>query len=160
MKIGFERVRFVLWFVLVVVLLTAMFSVWRSMFSDTLNTVLEMTRLQLIDRANAYKQEWVLQGRPAHLQIEQAEIPMQHGWVFPSSIKELIVKSAILLYPDRKVLDWLPKVTALLRANGYQWRYQYGNRVQLDVELKDRYFAINASFDALNFDTLTTSKLK
>lgn len=67
MKIGFERVRFVLWFVLVVVLLTAMFSVWRSMFSDTLDTALEMTRLQLIDRANAYKQEWVLQGRPAPL---------------------------------------------------------------------------------------------
>lgn len=62
MKIGFERVRFVLWFVLVVVLLTAMFSVWRSMFSDTLHTALEMTRLQLIDRANTYKQEWVLQG--------------------------------------------------------------------------------------------------
>lgn len=95
MKIGFERVRFVLWFVLVVVLLTAMFSVWRSMFSDMLHTALEMTRLQLIDRANTYKQEWVLQGRPALLQIEQAEIPMQHGWVFPSSIKELIVKSAI-----------------------------------------------------------------
>ncbi|MDF4533200.1 MSHA biogenesis protein MshF, partial [Vibrio parahaemolyticus] len=63
MKIGFERTRFVLWLVLVMVLLTAMFSVWRSMFSDTLDTALEMTRLQLIDRANAYKQEWVLQGR-------------------------------------------------------------------------------------------------
>lgn len=49
MKIGFERVRFVLWFVLVVVLLTAMFSVWRSMFSDMLHTALEMTRLQLIN---------------------------------------------------------------------------------------------------------------
>nr|QIN53010.1 truncated MshF [Vibrio cholerae] len=31
MKIGFERTRFVLWLVLVMVLLTAMFSVWRSM---------------------------------------------------------------------------------------------------------------------------------
>ncbi|MDF4532846.1 MSHA biogenesis protein MshF, partial [Vibrio parahaemolyticus] len=41
---------------------------------------------------------------------------------------------------------WLPRVTAFQRANGYQCRYQYGDMVQLDVELKDRYFAINASF--------------
>lgn len=113
MKIGFERTRFVLWLVLVMVLLTAMFSVWRSMFSDTLDTALEMTRLQLIDRANAYKQEWVLQGRPAHLQIEQAEIPMQHGWVFPKLDQGVDCEKVLfLLYPDRKVLDWLPRVTA------------------------------------------------
>lgn len=62
MKIGFERVRFVLWFVLVVVLLTAMFSVWRSMFSDTLDTALEMTRLQLIDRANALSKSGYCKG--------------------------------------------------------------------------------------------------
>ncbi|EJL6266705.1 MSHA biogenesis protein MshF [Vibrio cholerae] len=147
MKIGFERTRFVLWLVLVMVLLTAMFSVWRSMFSDTLDTALEMTRLQLIDRANAYKQEWVLQGRPAHLQIEQAEIPMQHGWVFPKLDQGVDCEKVLfLLYPDRKVLDWLPRVIAIQRANGYQCRYQYGDMVQLDVELKDRYFAINASF--------------
>ncbi|QEO44407.1 MSHA biogenesis protein MshF [Vibrio tarriae] len=147
MKKGFERARFVLWLVLVVVLFMAMFSVWRSMFSDTLQTALYMARLQMTDRANTYKQEWVLQGRPAHLQIEQAEIPMQHGWIFPKIDQGVDCEKVLfLLYPDRKVLDWLPKVTATHRVHGYLCHYQYGDVVQIDVELKDRYFAIDASF--------------
>lgn len=147
MKKGFERARFVLWLVLVVVLFMAMFSVWRSMFSDTLQTALGMARLQMTDQANAYKQEWVLQGRPVNLQIEQATIPMQHGWIFPKRDQGVDCENVLfLLYPDRKVLDWLPRVTTIQKPNGYQCRYQYGDMVEVDVELKDRYFAIDASF--------------
>ncbi len=66
-----------------------------------------------------------------------------------------------MLVPDRRVLYGLPRDTAGQRANGYQRRNQYGDMGYLDVELKDLYFAINAScLMRLIFDTLTTSKRK
>ncbi|HCJ6892268.1 TPA: MSHA biogenesis protein MshF [Vibrio cholerae] len=147
MKKGFERARFAVWLLLVLVLIGALFSVWRSMSRETMQTAIEVTKQRMAERANIYKQEWVLQGRPEQLRFEQDRVFMQNGWVFPKLDQGVDCEKVLfLLYPDRKVLDWLPRVTAIQRANGYQCRYQYGDRVQLDVELKDRYFAINASF--------------
>ncbi|ENM5742315.1 MULTISPECIES: hypothetical protein [Vibrio] len=147
MKSGFERARFAVWVLLVLVLISALFSVWRSMSRETMQTAIEVTKQRMAERANTYKQEWVLQGRPEQLRFEQDRVFMQNGWVFPKVDQGVdCEKVLVLLYPDRKVLDWLPKVTSINLANGYRCDYQYSEIAQIEVELKDRFFAVNVRF--------------
>ncbi|TXZ08910.1 MSHA biogenesis protein MshF [Vibrio mimicus] len=142
------RSRLMLWALLVLILLSALFSMWNGMSRNTLKTAFEVATLSMTERANLYKQQWFLQGQPPSVHIEGKTIALSpSGWVFPKRDQGVDCEKLLtLLYPDLKVLDLLPTIDGENSTNGYQCRYQYGQRAVIWVELKGRHFAVNINF--------------
>ncbi|MDE1515807.1 MULTISPECIES: MSHA biogenesis protein MshF [Vibrio] len=144
MKHGLLRARLVVWWLLLLILLTALLAAWRAVWVDTAQTAIDITRLRMIERANLYKQQWLLQGRPNRLPIEQDQIVIQHGWVFPKREQTVDCEAVLsLLYPQRTLLNQWPRVTGIDLADGYRCHYQYGEREYIEVELNGRHFAVD-----------------
>ncbi|MGL4380411.1 MAG: MSHA biogenesis protein MshF [Vibrio sp.] len=144
MNSRFQRARLVVWWLLVLILLTALLAAWRTLWVDTAQTAIDITRLRMIERANRYKQQWLLQGQPDRLPIGKDQMVMQHGWIFPKREQAVDCEAVLsLLYPPRTLLNQWPRVTSIDLADGYRCHYQYGEREYIEVELNGRHFAVN-----------------
>jgi len=144
MSNGSRRARLAVWWLLVLVLLSALISGWRALSGDAEHTALALAKLRITEQANRYKQQWILQGRPQQLHIGQDWIAVQHGWLFPTQDHRVDCHALLaLLNPQRQILAQMPSVMSVDFVQGYRCTYQYGASAQLSVELSAGHFVVD-----------------
>lgn len=79
-----ERSRLILWALVVCSLIAALLMAWQPVNRELENTALALANKRIIERANTYKQEWLLRGRPESLEFDGKVLTFSaSGWVFP-----------------------------------------------------------------------------
>lgn len=58
-----RRSRFVIWSVVILSIITGLLAAWRTVETEATNTALIVVSKRILDRANLYKQQYLLNGR-------------------------------------------------------------------------------------------------
>lgn len=147
-----ERSRWVIWLVVLLVILLAFTMAWKKVEREASDTALVVASKRILERANYYKQQWLLSGQPKRLSIEDDSLSFTHnGWVIPQKMpyKTDCRYWLEILYPERKVLESLPKkITDNSSALAFSCHYLYSNEHAIYVELKDNKFSVSVSFSS------------
>ncbi|MDQ2166010.1 MULTISPECIES: MSHA biogenesis protein MshF [Vibrio] len=153
MKTAIERSQFVIWGLIVFVLLMALLSAWQSIEKEANQTALAVASSKIVERANFYKQDWLLKGRPSTLIANGRLLNMSAtGWVLPLAENESSIDCRYwlsLLYPDEQLLE--SKVISIESAhqvNQYQCRYVYSQKQVITIELLRDKFTVSVDFSA------------
>ncbi|EPZ5904082.1 MSHA biogenesis protein MshF [Vibrio fluvialis] len=107
-----ERSRLILWALVVCSLIAALLMAWQPVNRELENTALALANKRIIERANTYKQEWLLRGRPESLEFDGKVLTFSaSGWVFPREGGKVDCSMLLnWLYPDEKILNSLPDI--------------------------------------------------
>ncbi|XAW89761.1 MSHA biogenesis protein MshF [Vibrio sp. CDRSL-10 TSBA] len=150
-----------LWALVVLSLIAVMFSAWQPINRELQRTAFEVASGRMIERANFYKQEWLLRGKPQRSQIDGEWIEFSpHGWLYPrlgaktehgkgdngalhAEISGEVDCSALLalLYPDVRILNQPPRVTGTTLSNGYDCVFDYHGYNTIEIRLQNNKFS-------------------
>lgn len=71
-----------IWLLLVVAIFAVFVQIWRPVESEASKAAAEVSVKRMLERANLYKQEWLLQGKPQQLEMDGQRIPLSaYGWM-------------------------------------------------------------------------------
>nr|WP_244292225.1 hypothetical protein [Vibrio cidicii] len=102
----------------------------------------------MLEVANQYKQEWLLQGKPAQIVVEGQAVPLtRYGWVPLVDEQEQFAcqRWLALHYPDGKILDSsLQSVRERWINQAYQCEFNYVFKQIIVVYQKDKIQKISA----------------
>ncbi|ELG2044813.1 MSHA biogenesis protein MshF [Vibrio fluvialis] len=138
-----ERSRLILWALVVCSLIAALLMTWQPVNRELENTSLVLANKRIIERANTYKQEWLLRGRPASLEFDGKVLTFSaSGWVFPRE-GEKVDCSMLLnwLYPDEKILNSLPDIHGENVGAGYICYFDFYDHQTIKIILKNNRFS-------------------
>ena len=141
------RSRFVIWSVVILSIITGLLSAWRSVETEATNTALIVASKRILDRANLYKQQYLLNG---HRQMNDSGEPLSYsrtGWLLPIDQGDVSCDYWLeQLYPDGRVLGLdSPKIENLSDQFEYHCRYQYTEKHQIEILLKGERFRVKAN---------------
>lgn len=147
-----ERSRWVIWLVVLLVILLAFTMAWNKVEREASDTALVVASKRILERANYYKQQWLLSGQPKRLSIEGDSLSFTHnGWVIPQKTpyKTDCRYWLEVLYPESKVLESLPtKITDNSSALDFSCHYSYSDEHAIYVELKNNKFSVSVRFSS------------
>ena len=142
-----RRSRFVIWSVVILSIIAGLLSMWRSVEAEATNTALIVASKRILERANLYKQQYLLNGRE---QVNEAGEPLRYsrtGWLLPIEQTDVSCNYWLdQLYPNGKVLGLgHPKIEDLSDSAQYYCRYQYTEKHQIEILLKGERFRVKAN---------------
>ena len=142
-----RRSRFVIWSVVILSIITGLLAAWRTVETEATNTALIVASKRILDRANLYKQQYLLNGRQ---QFNDAGEPLGYsrtGWLLPIEQGNVSCDYWLeQLYPDGRVLGLdSPKIENLSDQFEYHCRYQYTEKHQIEILLKGERFRVKAN---------------
>ncbi|EGU41682.1 MSHA biogenesis protein MshF [Vibrio ichthyoenteri ATCC 700023] len=147
-----DRSRWVVWLMVLLAILLAFIWSWQKVEQEASDTALTVASKRIVERANYYKQQWLLSGQPQQLTIEGRPLIFTHsGWVIPqkSANKTVCDDWLDVLYQERKVLESLPeKIIDNSDALGFQCEYSYSREHAIYVQLKNNKFSVSVSFSS------------
>ncbi len=137
--------RFLIWLVLFSLLMMGVVMAWQHMQPQAEETAFAVARKSILDRANGYKQFWLVHKQPVQQIMDGQPVTFNpYGWVLP--VKEGKTDCGhwlTLLYPERKIIG-----LALLGSESLQQgqtqicHYQYEGGHQLTIRLEGRRFRV------------------
>ncbi|MDK9737659.1 MSHA biogenesis protein MshF [Vibrio sp. D404a] len=142
-----RRSRFVVWSVVILSIIAGLLSMWRSVEAEATNTALIVASKRILERANLYKQQYLLNG---HKQVNEDGEPLRYsrtGWLIPIEQTDVNCNYWLdQLYPNGRVLGLgNPKVEDLSDNARYRCRYQYTEKHQIEILLKGERFSVKAN---------------
>ncbi len=137
--------RFLIWLVLFCLLMMGVVMAWQHMEPQAEETAFAVARKSILDRANGYKQFWLVHKQPEQQKMDGALVIFNpYGWVLPQHQGKTDCDYWLtLLYPDRKIIG-----LALLGSDSIQQGqaqicvYQYEGGHQLTIRLDGRRFRV------------------
>ncbi|QXO17112.1 MULTISPECIES: MSHA biogenesis protein MshF [Vibrio] len=140
-----QRSGLILWALVVLSLIAVMFSAWQPINRELQRTAFEVASGRMIERANFYKQEWLLRGQPQRSEIDGEWMTFSpHGWLYPRLDGEGAVDCNTLLaqlYPQVTILNQPPRVTGTTLSNGYECVFEYHNDNTIEIRLQNNRFS-------------------
>lgn len=147
-----ERSRWVIWLVVLLIVLLAFTIAWKKVEREANDTALVVASKRILERANYYKQQWLLSGQPKRLSIEGRSLYFsQSGWVIPQQIADKTDCNYWLgvLYEEKRVLESLPEeIIDNSEGLDFSCQYSYSNEHAIYVELNDNKFSVSVSFSS------------
>lgn len=161
------RTRLVIWLLLVVILLMTLMTLWRPVEQRASDTALVVASKRILDRANYYKQEWLLKKQPKRLYLqgkslqeqtlqekesqEQVVAFSESGW--PITIDDQANIDCVawlkLLYPEERILEYVPvQINNVSKSDYYLCEYSYTQSVILLMSLKHNRFSVSVGFSS------------
>ncbi len=151
------RTRLVIWLLLVVILLMTLMTLWRPIEQRASDTALLVASKRILDRANYYKQEWLLKKQPKRLSLqgkrsqEQVVDFSESGWpvVIDDQANIDCVAWLNLLYPEERILEYVPvQINNVSKNDYYLCEYSYTQNVILVMSLKHNRFSVSVGFSS------------
>ena len=147
-----ERSRWVVWLMVFVALLLAFMVAWKKVDQEASDTALLVASKRMLDRANYYKQQWLLSDQPRSLIIAGRPLHFsQSGWVIPQKIANKTDCNYWLdvLYEERKVLESFPEeIIDNSYGLDFECQYLYSREHAIYVELNHNKFSVSVSFSS------------
>lgn len=146
------RPRFAVWAITIMVLLLALLVSWHKIEREASGTALEVASKRILERANFYKQQWLLAKQPQQLVIGQNVIHYTAtGWVKPVNADNNLDCEywLALLYQERQVLGNLPNKThENSTSSSFQCKYYFEDSGAITIDLIGGKFNVDAIFTA------------
>lgn len=145
-----ERSRLAMWVVVIISLVMSFLLVWQNVVREANQSAMLLATQQVVERANYFKQQWLLAGQKASLTIEEHRLNYtEMGWVKPINDSQQVDCQIWLdtLYPRQQVLG--QQVVAIENqtiGDGYLCLYNYGDDVFISISLIDNNFIARAGF--------------
>lgn len=138
-----KRARFGVRLVVVGLLLFSLLLAWKPIREELELSALMVANRQIIERANEYKQQWILQGKPQQWVWQEQHITFsESGWVLPDQTEEGRCPQLIeWLYPERKVLNRQLDVVEKKMAGGYDCQLSYNQQKTIKIILQENRFS-------------------
>ncbi|MDA0128925.1 MSHA biogenesis protein MshF [Vibrio sp. MarTm2] len=140
-----RRIRFSAWLLVVMVLTASFMSAFQKVEIEANDSAFLVASKRIIERASFYKQKWLLQQQPSHLEIDSELLTLsQNGWVLPINEAGDIDCDYWLkvLYPDKQILESLP-INIHNHSDGSHYRcdYDYGMNRHVVIDLNYKHFS-------------------
>lgn len=137
--------RVAIWLAVIVALLAFLNFNWHKVDQKAESTTFDVVVGQMNERANGYRQQWLVNKQPDVLSVAKQTVHYDHnGWVKPINGNRVDCDWWLsLLYPN---LGWgyvdTPK--SILKSDGlvYQCQYQFENNKVLNLKLSDKKLSI------------------
>lgn len=138
-----ERSRLMVWALVVCSLIAALLMSWPSINRELDMTAMEVANKRIIERANLYKQEWLLRGSPEHMEFAGQSLTFSaSGWVFPRQAENVDCARLLKwLYPDEKILNTAPVIRSVNVSGGYICYFEFYERYSIKIILENNRFS-------------------
>ncbi len=137
--------RFLLWLVLFCLLMMGVVMAWQHMQPQAEKTGFSVARKSILDRANDYKQYWLVHKQPGQLVINGKTIVFNpHGWVLPVTEGKTDCRIWLaVLYPEVKIMGLaLLGIDQQQQGDALMCRYRYQNRHSIVISLDKQRFKV------------------
>ena len=140
-----------IWLSSIVILLMTLMTAWQSVEEEATNTAVIVTSKRMLERANLFKQQYLLYGKKNIAEASDEIHYSNTGWLLP------IVEGnrscdfwLAQLYPKKQILGvGEPIIEDMSDKTQFHCRYHYTNKYQIDVLLNQERFNIKANILAL-----------
>ncbi|MFA0414357.1 MSHA biogenesis protein MshF [Vibrio renipiscarius] len=150
--LNLERSRMAVWFLVLLMLLTAFGVAWKKVDQEASNAALLLASKRILERTNYYKQEWLLADKPRTLTIDGRDLYFSaSGWVLPqNSLGKFDCHYWLdVFYEEARVLDAYPnKIINNSTESYFQCHYFYGSKAGVEVELNRNKFDVSVIFSS------------
>lgn len=143
-----ERSRLVIWLLVVFSLVAVLFAAWQPVLRELQRTTFEVANRRIIERANFYKREWLLRGKPQRSEVNGRWIHFSaHGWVYPRRSEaqqehEVDCQALLMtLYPERRIVNQVPTISGTMLTDGYHCVFEYQGYNTIQIELDNQRFS-------------------
>ncbi|OIQ24849.1 MSHA biogenesis protein MshF [uncultured Vibrio sp.] len=142
--------QFVIWLLLVVVLVLSFMLAWQKVDKEATDTAMLVASKRIIERANYYKQEWLLNKQPPKLLIDGEMLTMSRsGWVMPIDQEKQAncLYWLKVLYPENRGLE-SSQVGMVDDVDNMKYQCRYtgdGNQV-IVIQLVNDKFTVSVDF--------------
>lgn len=147
-----ERSRTAVWLLIVIILVLSFMLAWESVEEEAGDTAFVVASKRVLERANYYKQEWLLKSQPSELVLEKKRLIYDtSGWVLPiNESGEVSCRYWLkVLYPDMRVLDVKPRAYYEQDLdNGYACAYPFSMHQSIVIRLVDGRFSVSVDFSS------------
>lgn len=147
-----QRSRFVIWLLAIIIIVMSFLIAWKPVEEEAENTALFLASNRILERANYYKQEWLLKGQLEKLTINRHELTFsESGWALPIQNGKLDCAYWLdLLYPEQQLLGIDDAESNIYKEqNGYRCQYRYVSNMSIILQLKNERFSVNVEFLSL-----------
>lgn len=147
-----QRSRFVIWLLAIIIIVMSFLIVWKPVEEEAENTALFLASKRMLDRANYYKQEWLLKGQLEKLTINHHDLTFsKSGWALPIQDEKLDCAYWLdLLYPEQKLLGMNNSESNIYKEQSiYRCQYRYASNMSIILQLKNERFSVNVEFLSL-----------
>lgn len=134
-----RRLRVAVWLLLVLVLISSLIWAWRNLLPKANQSAFLLASQTMVERANYYKQQWLLSQKPTQLTIEGIQLNYtDNGWVKPVDVNQQTNCRVWLdiLYPQSEVLGLNPiaiKNQTIQTAYRCDYFYQYNQLISISL---------------------------
>jgi MSHA biogenesis protein MshF len=137
-----KRARLMVWLVVIGILLVSLLRAWPPIQKELERTALVLANREIIERANDYKQQWLLQGQPQQLLWQGEEVTFSDfGWVLPNSVDGQRCPQVLnWLYPEQMLLGQTLRVEEQKVPEGYHCQLSYNQDLSLIIMLQNNKF--------------------
>ncbi|MFS1862510.1 MSHA biogenesis protein MshF [Vibrio lentus] len=146
-----QRSRFVIWSVVILFLIVGLLSASKTVEEEATNTAFIVASKQMLERANRFKQQYLLKGTKREEDSELPKVYSRTGWVMPLQDSERDCNYWLdQLYPQGSILG-LSSPSVEDKSDNIQFHcsYRYGYKYQIDILLKKERFSVKANILAL-----------
>lgn len=137
--------RFVLWIMVISILLAALLHSGSKLEKATTETAYSVAIKRILDRANQYKENWVLHNHPASLIIDDQPIYFtDEGWPIPYNNEQIDCQHwLILLNESEEVFGHRFESQLLMQSdNDYVCAYYSKDRDAILIKALKRQFSV------------------
>ncbi|WP_254413570.1 MSHA biogenesis protein MshF [Vibrio furnissii] len=139
---GAERSRLILWALVVLSLIAVLLMAWQPINRELDATAMTVANQRIIERANVYKQEWLLRGSPDEMAFDGQRLTFSPtGWVFPRQDDNIDCGRLLQwLYPDEKILNIAPIIHGENLSDGYMCYFDFYAHRSIKIILQNNRF--------------------
>ena len=146
-----QRSRFVIWSVVILFLIVGLLSASKTVEEEATNTAFIVASKYVLERANRFKQQYLLTGVERNGISEQPRLYSRTGWIMPIQGSERDCNYWLdQLYPQGSILG-LSSPSVEDKSDNIQFHcsYYYSDKYQIDILLKKERFSVKANILAL-----------
>lgn len=151
MAISLRRPRRVVWGIVVLFLTFSFMGKWREVEKEALNTSVVVASKRMLERANYYKQHYLLGSYVTEKTMESSFSYSDSGWLVPIERSDSACKLWLeKLYPEQRILNVArPETFDMSSSDEVYCRYEYTEQYQIDVLLSGGQFSVKVNMLAL-----------
>ncbi|MCG3730096.1 type II secretion system protein [Vibrio cincinnatiensis] len=137
-----KRARLMVWLVVIGILLVYLLRAWPPIQKELERTALELANREIVERANDYKQQWLLQGQPQRLLWQGQEVTFSDfGWVLPNPVDGKRCPQVLnWLYPEQTILNQPLGIEEQKIPEGYRCQLNYSEEQSVIIILQNNRF--------------------
>ena len=150
MEISRFSPRLAIWLVVITVLTMYLMLAVEKVQPEAEEVAYAVAARRMLDRANYYKEHWLVGGTPHSLQITNQTVWFDRkGWPLPLRDQDGNTDCEHwleLLYPDKEIFSMYPDYHNESTSSGYQCRYRYKNKKSVVIRLQKGKFSVSVEY--------------